>query len=224
MIFLTKYVWALPSKTKTGKDLKNLVKMIRKDGNPSIILADMYSSNNSEEFVSYLEKHRIEYKNAPTGSLISMGLSSRTQQTIVTRLRCNMVETDFQHSWVSLLQSVVSAYNLTPHTSTGYSPSFLLTGEPLEPAIDLETARREAAEKTALVHERNKRLFDKNKVPVHIKVGDQVYIPYSNRIARGKLDKLNYGPFQVISKKSKSIYIVNVDGEEIPVRISQMRI
>lgn len=134
-----------------------------------------------------------------------------------------MVETDFQYSWVNLLQSVVSAYNLTPHTSTGYSPNFLLTGEPLDPSIDLETARRKAAEKNALIHQRNKQRFDKYKVPVRVEVGDQVYIPYSNKIKMKKLGKLNYGPFQVIFKKSDTIYVVRVDDEEVPVRISQIR-
>ena len=221
--FFTKYVWALPSKTKTGKDIKNLLKIIRRDGNPSIILADLYPGNNSEEVESYLAKHNIELINSPAGSLISLGLSSRTQQTIVTRLRCNMVETDFKHSWITLLQSVVAAYNLTPHTSTGYSPNFLLNGEPLDPSIDLATARQNAAEKNALVHEKNKKRFEKNKIPVRIDVGDQVYIPYSNRIKRGKLGKLNHGPFEVIQKKSDTIFIVSVEGEEVPVRISQIR-
>ena len=140
--------------------------------------------------------------------------------------------------WRSFLDVLQLSYNSSVHTSTKYSPAFLLRGyEPVTARLDLreppevdrndlesnvwleqlEAARKEAADAIKLAQAFQQRSYNRGRLSVEFKEGDQVLLnPHSLELLRnvkGKGRKLlaRYeGPFDIIQKISPLAYRIRL--------------
>lgn len=129
-------------------------------------------------------------------------------------MRCKI----FEHrnkSWPVVAEECIKDYNNTIHSSTGYTPNYLLTGkessilpEPLEinNKENWKINKKIAYENSKKIHVQNKKYYDENTRKIEYKVGDLVYVQNKNKLNRDKLDSIRIGPFRINKKISDVIY------------------
>lgn len=223
---LSRYVWALPSKTQTAKDFIKLIKLVEENGKPLKILADQYAGINSRELLAYLKSNDFNITFTTVDCPQSNGLVERVNQTLMNRLRCKHLEKN-KTSWAKLVQQVVEEYNSTPHDTTTFPPGFRLLDKRDENTeeIDINTARTIAIRNTKLQFENHKKNYDEKHVQHEFQPGDMVFKENVNKIQRRKLDPALLGPYKIIRKLSNVIYEiepVNRVGRTELVRISKL--
>lgn len=214
----SRFVWYTCSKSQTAKDFINLLNQIISLKKPECIVADQYAGIKSKELINYLEKNDIKIIFIPAHSPQSNGMCERVNATLVTRLRCYFNENSNKKlSWPNAMKNLVTQYNETPHSVTGYAPMFLLLGvnsisNPLNNSnVSLEQARKIALNKSNAHHEKSKVKYDQSHEKFSFQPGDNVFIQYKNKIQRKKLDPLYSGPHKVIKKFSNVLYEVETD-------------
>ncbi|KAH9391919.1 hypothetical protein TYRP_022419 [Tyrophagus putrescentiae] len=138
------------------------------------------------------------------------GLVERVNRTIVDRLRCKHLESP-KRCWTTLLNEVVDEYNHSIHSSTLFTPSFLLTGvdkENLFTEEPLHVARLKALEHSNQVHEENTQRFS-DRLDPDLDVGEPVYVQAKHALNRGMLDPRFEGPYLIEGKLGHTTYEVN---------------
>ncbi|XP_043270945.1 uncharacterized protein [Venturia canescens] len=212
----TRYAFILTSKTQIAKDFIKLVDQIKNENRIQTLLTDQYAGINSKEFKQHLKTRKINLVFTAVDCAFSNGLNERTNQTLVNRIRCKIFENK-NRPWSTIAEECVEEYNNTIHSSTGFTPNYLLTGRdktilPNELNYNykekLEDNRSIAYKNSKKIHEQNKTYYDKNKVNIEYKVGDLVYIQNSNKLNRNKLDPIRIGPYEIKAKISNLIYII----------------
>ena len=117
-----------------------------------------------------------------------------------------------------MAEECIKEYNNTIHSSTGFTPNYLLTGidnsilpEQLEEnnKLNLKKNREIADANSKKVHDKNKMYYDKKVKKLEYNIGDLVYVQNSNKLNRGKLDMVRTGPFKIKEKISDLIYVIN---------------
>lgn len=208
----TRYVWVLSSSTQSAE---NFIRLITPIANNKIdtLLADQYTGINSNHLKNFLKNKNIKLILTAVNSAQSNGLNERVNQTLVNRLRCAFNENDENRAWSTLINETVEKYNDTPHSSTGFTPNFLLYGNqkeisPFKEDIDLEEARKRAMVLSTISHNRNKKRYDKNRTNVEFDEDELVYVESGNKLNRKKLNLIYIGPFKILKKISKHIYQV----------------
>ena len=103
-------------------------------------------------------------------SPFSNGLNERLNQTLVNKIRCKINEKDRKIAWTTLAQEYTQMYNETEHTTTGFTPKYLMDGtvsvsipDELQQNFSLENWLRDrkiAIENTIKSHNKNKKIFD----------------------------------------------------------------
>lgn len=213
----TKYAFIVTSKTQTGKDFINLVKKVQKKGKIKLLLADQYAGINSKEFKNFLKAENITNIFTAVDCPFSNGQNERTNQTLVNSIRCKIFENK-DRPWSVIAEQCVENYNNTIHSTTKFTPNYLLNGidksffpsELNENNLEnLETNRRIAFSNAEKIHNQNKVYYDKHKREVTYEVGDLVYIQNGNRINRKKLDPIRVGPFKIKHKISDLLYVID---------------
>ncbi|XP_023226450.1 uncharacterized protein LOC111627120 [Centruroides sculpturatus] len=231
--FATRYLWTLSSKTQTAKDFVNLINSVTQIQRPKMILADRYAGINSKEFMRFLGKQKIKLTFISPNYPASNGLCERVNQTIVTRLRCKMNESNRVSCWSKLLKMVTEEYNNSPHSVTGFSPKYLMFGVPPFPQVmpntlpPVEEARKLACENTQRKQEVNKNYFDNRHQKVTLNPGDLVLVENKNAITRKKLEPLMSGPYKVMRQVSNVLYEIEWGKRGKPsdvVHISKLRL
>lgn len=220
MDHFTRYAYISCSKTQLAKDFIKLIDRVIKDNEVEILLSDQYPALNSEEFKRYLKDHSVNLIFTAVDAPFSNGHNERLNQTLVNRIRCTLNSKGNKKSWTTVVMECVKAYNLTNHTVTGYSPLYLLSGEPtdllptnlnrkqMEPG-ELEKDRKIAFLRSKKSHELNKAIFDKNRIDHKFQKGDMVYIMDCNKLNRSKMDEIRIGPFEIQEIISNSICRIN---------------
>ncbi|UYV74594.1 hypothetical protein LAZ67_12000217 [Cordylochernes scorpioides] len=132
------------------------------------------------------------------------GLSERLNATLTGKLRL----LHLQHpraSWTMLQSKVVKAYNDTPHSVTGFPPSYLMDGslpkelsQHLDPYPSVTESRRLALQRTKERHKIDKIRFDKNHRSPDFEVGDLVLTKIYQHPNTGKLVPYFSGPYEII--------------------------
>ena len=106
-------------------------------------------------------------------------------------------------------EECIKEYNNTIHSSTGFTPNYLLTGidnsiltEQLDEnnKLNFKKNREIADAKSKKVHDKNKIYYDKMVKKLEYNIGDLVYVQKSNKLNRGKLDMVRTGPFKIKKK------------------------
>jgi len=127
--------------------------------------------------------------------------------------------------WSTVLKDVVSKYNNTIHTVTGFTPNQLLIGTDLPQQLDITTARQTATFKSNKYKENCKQNYDIKHPSLTLKIGDLVKrrIPI-NLPTNNKLTPKYEGPFKVTKiHNNLNLEILNIDKNYfLNVHISQI--
>ncbi|GFX59440.1 retrotransposable element Tf2 protein type 1 [Trichonephila clavipes] len=147
------------------------------------------------------------------------GKVERVNQTIITRLKCEISNSSNKVPWTKILEKVTHQYNQTPHTITGFPPTYLMYGNlPFEISLKdneiyppLEEARKLAKERTEQYYKINKIRYDKKFQEADFKVGDLVMYEEFQYPNTRKLSPPYSGPYTVLRKCVLMYYLKLID-------------
>ena len=170
----------------------------------------------------------------------SDGLVERFNRTLKHMLATTLRDHPFD--WENRLRKVCMAYNTSVHSSTGYSPFYLMFGREARLPLDIVFGTKKlpaqsiedyaAHLKTSLTdaysdvrhqlqtaHQRQKEIYDRKVHGEPYKAGDLVWL-YHPAVPPGQSRKLHHpwaGPFKVLEKLSEADYrIKEVYGKKSP--------
>ena len=130
----TRYAWAFSHKNESSDVYISCLKQIMVAGKPKTLLTDRGGGFTSSKFKHFTRNAGIKQQLTSSQHPQINGINERTNQTIMTRLRCKM-NTSVNKSWPKLLDEVIDEYNKTPHDITGFPPCFLMYGIPHIPTF-----------------------------------------------------------------------------------------
>ena len=159
------------------------------------------------------------------------GLVERFNRTLLDMLATTTREHPFD--WEDQIRKVCMAYNTSVHSSTGFTPFYLMFGREAKLPIDLmygtgnnvetpitdyanqlkkslEGAYNQARQKLGASHERRKGHYDKRIHGEPFQEGDLVWL-HSKVIPQGQSKKLHHpwtGPYKIVERISDSDYKV----------------
>lgn len=210
----TRYVWAFAHKSENSDAYISCLKTIFAAGKPRKFLSDRGTGFTAGKFKQFLKHNRIHQLFTSSHHPQCNGMNERTNQTIVTRLKCK-INDEPQKCWTKLLSEVIDEYNRTPHEVTGYAPSFLMYGIPSYPTIleqreeTVEEARKAAVNNSIAYHNKNKVIYDRKFLPIEFQVGDFVLYETPWHPNNGKLSSIMEGPYKILRKVSPVNYEIN---------------
>ncbi|GFT12774.1 retrotransposable element Tf2 protein type 3 [Trichonephila clavipes] len=149
---------------------------------PEKILSDRNTAFTSSKFKHFLKHNNVTQLLTTSHRPQTNGKVERVNQTIITRLKCEISNSSNKVPWTKILDKVTHQYNQTPHTITGFPPTYLMYGNlPFEISLKdneiyppLEEARKLAKERTEQYYKINKIRYDKKFQEADFKVGDLV--------------------------------------------------
>ena len=228
----SKWPEAIPLKAQTARAVANgMLEIFSRTGIPLQLLTDQGS-----QFLGSLVKHLCEdlridqVKTAPYHPECN-GVVERMHGTLVPMLtKASQLGLD----WVEQLPFALFALRSAPNRDTRFSPYQLVYGHRVRTPLDIlhqgwaeeEFGDFEVGEwadwlvsRLSVWHESvrergkeasgdRKRLYDKSAVARVLEVGDQVMCRIPGMI--GKLKESWHGPYEVLAKKSRVDYVVNV--------------
>lgn len=161
---------------------------------PEEIWTDNGSQFLSSHFTDFMRKYGICHQTTPVYHPQS-NMVEATNKSVKTMIRSLLLEKHQQHTdWSSQLAKVTMHLNTTTHSSTGYSPHYIVFGREkiqngnehrlirdVNDSVDLtedrlETINREAAEEQRARFEINKRQYNLRAKTRAFNEGDYVYI------------------------------------------------
>ena len=148
-----------------------------------------------------------------------------------------------KRKWPEYIKELVFSYNVTPHSSTGYSPYFLMYGRQPNLPIDfllgksnacndididrwielhsekLAYAYKRAGEETRRNEAQRKEVHDFGKTESELQIGAKVYIRNRGIKGRDKIqDKWKSDTYVIIDKPGKSVYTIKPESDDGPVK------
>ncbi len=197
-------------------------------GVPESVVSDRDSRLTGKFFSTVTELLAVKHKLSTTAHPETDGVTEVAQKTWVSMLRTHI--DGHPKQWLKHLYAVQSAYNAAVHSSTGYSPNYLVFGRhvrsPLEAmhsiavgesnveratefVADLEDALVSAHQALQRAATRMKVQADKHRreAPVFAE-GDKVYLSTKNLRLPGcrKLAPRFMGPFKVLKAQPGDVY------------------
>lgn len=213
----TRYAYILTSANQTSREFIRLIRSVHNNSGIGLLLTDQYEGLGSQDFRQYLADGRIIHVYTAVDSAFSNGLNERTGQTLVNRIRCRSNENENKIAWSTIAARCVSEYNNTIHSSTGFTPNYLMNGvlpEIVPPEFEMERNfeedRKKAFENLCKAHKINKKRYDRKRVEVSFQIGDKIYVENGNKLNRSKLDEIRIGPFPIAQRISRTVFEVNV--------------
>ncbi|UYV64748.1 hypothetical protein LAZ67_3001847 [Cordylochernes scorpioides] len=200
----TRFAWTFPSRSTSTTTYIQVIKKVLQSGCPKRLLTDRAPAFTSPRFRRFLISHNIQPMLTTSNHPQANGLSERLNATLTGKLRL----LHLQHpraSWTMLQSKVVKAYNDTPHSVTGFPPSYLMDGslpkelsQHLDPYPSVTESRRLALQRTKERHKIDKIRFDKNHRSPDFEVGDLVLTKIYQHPNTGKLVPNFSGPYEII--------------------------
>ncbi|UYV78539.1 hypothetical protein LAZ67_16001936 [Cordylochernes scorpioides] len=123
----TRYAWAFPSRSTSILTYTQVIKKVMQFGSPKRLLTDRAPAFTSPKFRRFLIRHNIGQLLTTSNNPQANGLSERLNATITGKLKLLRLQQP-KTAWTKLLPQVLQAYNHTPHSVTGFPPSYLLLG------------------------------------------------------------------------------------------------
>ncbi|UYV83464.1 K02A2.6-like [Cordylochernes scorpioides] len=177
---------------------------------------------NSQTSLHVVVDHATRYAWAFTSRSTSIltytqanGLSERLNATITGKLKLLRLQQP-KTAWTKLLPQVLQAYNHTPHSVTGFPPSYLLLGgfplqlsEHAQNCPKIDDARELAYQRTHERHLRDKARFDQTHRASDFEVGDLVLTKTYHHPDTGKLTPFFSGPYEILEIISPQIVRIN---------------
>lgn len=212
--------FALPDQKTTTVAKVFVEEIVCRHGTPEKLLTDQGSNFTSELFKEMCKLLNIDKLQTTAYHPASNGIVERSHQTIMSTLS-QFVDSD-QRNWDVWLPYVMLAYRATPHSTTRYSPYYLLHGREMrlptdwvreEIQIDLseddlvqevkqriQIASQKVIDNTQQRKESSKQLYDLKAREKQVSVGDKVLLhqPFVRRGRSKKLCKPWIGPYTVI--------------------------
>ena len=212
----SRYAFILCSKGQSAKEMISLVQSVHKSHPIGMLMTDQYGGLSSAEFQNYCSSSNIQHVFAAVDCAFSNGLNERLNQTLVNRMRCAKHDPSSPSSqtWTQIAKTCVKQYNVTPHTVTRFSPSYLLSGVSTDVSpLNRNTSNIVADRQQALInsnryHDYNKTIYDRNKSDIVFEVGDLVYVNNGNKLNRNKLDPVRSGPFPIEKRLSNNVFSI----------------
>ncbi|UYV72237.1 hypothetical protein LAZ67_9002287, partial [Cordylochernes scorpioides] len=200
----TRFAWTFPSRSTSTTTYIQVIKKVLQSGCPKRLLTDRAPAFTSPRFRRFLISHNIQPMLTTSNHPQANGLFERLNATLTGKLRL----LHLQHpraSWTMLQSKVVKAYNDTPHSVTGFPPSYLMDGslpkelsQHLDPYPSVTESRRLALQRTKERHKLDKIRFDKNHRSPDFEVGDLVLTKIYQHPNTGKLVPYFSGPYEII--------------------------
>lgn len=220
----TRFAFISTTAGQSASDFIRLIDSVHRENRIGTLLTDQYGGLTAKELENYLQEKKIDRLFTAVDHPASNGLNERLNQTLVNRIRCKINESD-KIAWATIARRCVDEYNNTVHSSTGYTPNYLLNGivnkmTPLAPLRlpDLPADRLRAFENSQRSHAQNKKRHDSKKGSRIFGVGDRVYIENGNRLNRHKLDEIRIGPFPISRKLSNTVCEIDVGHQKPDLR------
>jgi len=215
----TRFAYIYCTKGQTAREMITLIESVLKSNPIGTLLTDQYGGLSSDEFQSFCIQSGISHVFTAVDSAFSNGLNERLNQTLVNRMRCAVHDksSPTSNTWSSIADRCVTQYNDSPHSVTGFAPSYLLNGshsDIVPPELlsksNLAADRQLAYARSVQYHEYNKKRYDCIRNDVDFKIGDRVYVDNGNKLNRNKLDPLRIGPYEITNKLSNNVFEVDV--------------
>jgi transposase InsO family protein len=235
----SKYAQAIPTKNQTAKTTaKELYKLFMHYGFPERLHADQgrnFEGNIIKELcnISGITKSRTTPYH-PQGN----GTCERFNSTLLNML--GTLSDDKKTDWKAHVPFLVHAYNASKHTTTGYSPFYLMYGRhprlPIDIAMGIEPAERQseksmpdyvaeikkklanayttASRLATSAGNRSKEYYDRKEKGATVEVGDRVLV--RNVGVRGKQKLANRWEdmiYKVIEQPNKDIPVFTIKAE-----------
>ena len=225
----SRYVWAAPAKSNSAQAVETqLLKLFRAG-----IIPEKFCSDNGTEFKNnrlarLFDKHKIKQYFITPYHPSSNGITERVNGTIVTKLRLALLDQP-QQPWYKLLPDVIQQYNRTPHSVTGFTPTFLFFGDRDVPdfihsRLSQHKCQKLANERTARAVQLRQEKHDIRHKDYTFDVGDRVFYRHSPP-SNLKFTPIFDGPFVVVKKTTDTNYLLATSFDDKPFRvhISQLK-
>lgn len=215
---LTKYAECIATPNITAYTVAKFFveRIICRYGIPNVLLTDLGSNFTSEMFDSVCKMLKIEHINSTAYHPQTMGQIERYHRTLGQYLKI-FTEED-RDNWDEWIPFALLTYNSNKHSTTNFSPNFLIYGYEIDipcnlkrnpnPIYNYENYALILKNRLKTSHEiakkniqdkkvSNKRLYDEmNNNSVNFQIGDSVLI--YNETKNHKFDENYSGPFQII--------------------------
>ena len=204
----SRYIWASPTaKNTTDAVLTVFRKLVSSGVQPKILITDNGKNFTSKNFKSFLKDNDIQHRFISPYHPEANGLVEKANHTLITGIKLHILDHP-KHKWTTALTEVVKNYNRTPHSVTGFKPTFLQFGlDEDNNSFTVEEARRLATERSLTAQARRKEHHDNLHPSSDFDIGDFVLrrLP-SNHPDRVKTSPALTGPYIVLRQLGPETY------------------
>jgi len=201
-------IFSLQQDTTSSSIIAKLREMFGRFGLPKQVVTDNGRQFVSKEFETFCKSNGVKHITSSVYHPRSNGEAERMVQTFKKAMKSGEGELDMR------LQSFLSLYRVTPHATTGVSPSELLMGRKTRNRLDLLIP--DVKENVAHAQQKQREHYDKKVKMRAFTAGQQVWVQTF------KKDQPKW-TFSFISQVIGPLtYIVEVDGQEMKRHIDQI--
>ncbi|XP_060873724.1 uncharacterized protein LOC132947448 [Metopolophium dirhodum] len=115
----TKFSWAKPLKSKTGKEVTSAMATILVERSPKLLQLDNGKEFYNTTFDALMSKYGIHKYS--TFSILKASIAERMNRTLKGRMYKEFTARG-SHEWVSILPKLLDEYNNSPHRTIGMTP------------------------------------------------------------------------------------------------------
>ncbi|UYV84897.1 hypothetical protein LAZ67_X003902 [Cordylochernes scorpioides] len=212
---LSRYAWTFPSKSTSTLTYLQCLKKVMQSNTPKCLLSDRAPAFTSPKFRRFLLRHGIQPLLTTSNNPQANGLCERLNATLTGKLRILHLENP-KVSWIKLIKTVTDKYNQTPHTITGFPPSFLMyniipteLSSHIDPYPPVEEARKIAIKRTLDRHAKEKIKYDSKHRTPQFEVGDIVLVKVYHHPNSDKLLPYFTGPYTILEIISPNVVRIN---------------
>jgi hypothetical protein len=228
--YLTRYITVASMPDSTAESIAKAFykNIITRHGVPEMVLTDQGQNFLSKVMECLYKQCGIEAIRTSAYRPQCDGMVERANRTLADIISCYVK--DNPHTWTDFLDVAAFVFNTAVHSSTGYSPFYLMYGrEAREPDDLMPPARNRnltdinmifsqqwydaikiAKDRLIEAKEKQKYYYDRTAKRVDFKIGDRILFKQL-AIVPGKFNMRWEGPYTVVEKKSNVSYKIGSD-------------
>jgi hypothetical protein len=200
---MSKYVWTVALKTRTGKEMVNAFRQVFEKGRkPTRIRSDKGTEYVNRDVKRYLKKEGVI--NFVTQNIVKASYAERAIKTIKSRLVHYMTNKQ-SHRWIEVLNKITESYNKTYHRTIMRTPTSVKPKDSVElwklqyydkPKGQKYPSSKQSSTKSKF---RNTSTYKNRGTRYKFKVGDLVRVSYLRRAFQREYDE----------RWSRELFVVN---------------